>query len=287
MANTPNARIGIVGGSGLYQIEGLKNVAEVKPDTPWGSPSDAIITGELSGVPVAFLPRHGRGHRFLPSEIPQRANMYALKSIGVRAVISVSAVGSLRQELAPRHFVLPNQMVDETKGRDYSFFGEGVVGHVSFARPFCETVSSVLYEGALKIGVTAHKGGTLIVMEGPQFSPKAESEYHRRMGYDLIGMTASPEARLAREAQMCYAPVCLVTDYDTWKDGEEVTGEQVLEVLTYNISHVKSLITEVVPQLAKVMNENCHCRKSLAGSIYTAKEYITPSKQQMLDMLLK
>lgn len=287
MSNTSSARIGIVGGSGLYQIEGLKNVAEVKPDTPWGSPSDAIITGELSGVPVAFLPRHGRGHRFLPSEIPQRANMYALKSIGVRAVISVSAVGSLRQELAPRHFVLPNQMVDETKGRNYSFFGEGVVGHVSFAKPFCETVSSALYEGARKIGVTAHKGGTLIVMEGPQFSPKAESEYHRKMGYDLIGMTASPEARLAREAQMCYAPVCLVTDYDSWKDGEEVTGEQVLEVLTYNISHVKSLIAEVVPQLAKVMNDNCHCRKSLAGSIYTAKEHITPSKQRMLDMLLK
>lgn len=287
MANNPIARIGIIGGSGLYQIEGLRNVAEVKPPTPWGEPSDAIVTGELSGVPVAFLPRHGRGHRFLPSEIPQRANMYALKSIGVRAVVSVSAVGSLRQELAPRHFVVPDQMVDETKGRPYSFFGEGVVGHVSMAKPFCATVSSSLYEAARKVGVTAHKGGTLVVMEGPQFSPRAESDYHRKMGYDIIGMTASPEARLAREAQMCYAPVCLVTDFDSWKDGEEVTGEQVLEVLNYNISHVRSLIVEVVPQLAGALNDDCHCRKSLAGSVYTAKEMIPSAKQQMLDMLMK
>jgi len=196
----PEAKIGIIGGSGLYKMVGMSEVEEVKINTPFGEPSDAIILGKLKGVRVAFLPRHGKGHRISPSELPTRANIYALKSLGVERIISVSAVGSLREEIKPLHLVIPNQLIDITKGRDNTFFSSGIVGHISFAEPFCPVLSQVLFEAATKAGAKVHQGGTYLAMEGPQFSTKAEAQLYRSWGADIIGMTACPEAKLAREA---------------------------------------------------------------------------------------
>ncbi|OGR65484.1 MAG: methylthioadenosine phosphorylase, partial [Elusimicrobia bacterium GWB2_63_16] len=216
-------------------MEELKILKEIKIKTPFGDPSDKIILGTLAGIKVAFLPRHGRKHAMLPGEINQRANMWALKSIGVKTIISASAVGSLRQELPPTHFVFPDQFVDQTKGRPSTFFGNGIVGHVPLAEPFCMAISDMMYKEAVKLGIKAHKGGTYCCMEGPGFSTKAESNFHRKMGYSIIGMTMATEAKLAREAGFHYAPVSLVTDYDCWKEGEEVDQHKVSETMTKNI----------------------------------------------------
>jgi len=277
-------KLGVIGGSGLYAIDELEDVREVKIKTPFGAPSDAIITGTLSGVAVAFLPRHGRGHRRLPSEIPQRANIWALKSLGVETVIGVSAVGSLKEKLAPRDFVFPEQLVDETKGRVSTFFGGGIVAHVGFAEPFCKNISKLLFKRAKALAITSHYGGTLVCMEGPQFSTKAESGYHRRMGYSIIGMTAVPEAKLAREAQMCYAGVCLVTDYDVWKEGEEVCTNAVVETMRHNTAAVRRLLADVVPRLAAAPR-NCKCGCALEGAILTDRKYIPKKTAQKLKLI--
>jgi 5'-methylthioadenosine phosphorylase len=282
---TRKVQIAVIGGSGLYNMEALTDTREVKIKTPFGTPSDAIVTGEIGGVAVAFLPRHGRGHKFLPSEIPQRANIWALKSLGAKTIISVSAVGSLREDYKPRDFVFPDQLVDETKGRASTFFGNGVVAHASFAEPFCNNLSELLYARAKKLGISAHRGGTLVCMEGPQFSTRAESEYHRKMGYSLIGMTAVPEAKLAREAQMCYVPVSLVTDYDAWKAGEEVSSTMVVETLHHNIALVKQLLADAIPAVAAAP-VTCACGGSMKSAVFTDFKVINKAALSKLKVLL-
>lgn len=279
------AEIAVIGGSGLYAMQELKEVREIKVKTPFGNPSDAIILGKISGIPAAFLPRHGRRHSILPSDIPQRANIWALKSIGVKTVISASAVGSLKLELAPTHFVFPDQFVDQTKGRVSTFFGDGIVGHVPMAEPFCMGISEMMHAEAKKLGITAHLGGIYACMEGPAFSTKAESFYHRRMGYDLIGMTVATEAKLAREAGFHYAPVSLVTDYDCWKEGEEVDQETVSRTLHTNIENIRRLLIKAIPL---VSGTACRTRcPSFAGnSLLTRRENFPPKTYAGLKLIL-
>ncbi|MEE4255311.1 MAG: S-methyl-5'-thioadenosine phosphorylase, partial [Desulfuromusa sp.] len=225
--------IGVIGGSGLYEIEGLTDVREVKLDTPFGSPSDLYITGFLGAAKMVFLPRHGRGHRLLPSEVNYRANIYGMKTLGVENIISVSAVGSMKEEIVPGHIVIPDQFFDRTQGKRAStFFGNGVVGHVQFADPVCKDLSSILADSAQNVGATVHQGGTYVCIEGPNFSTRAESNIYRSWGVDIIGMTNLPESRLAREAEICYGTVALATDYDCWHDGhDDVAVDAILEII--------------------------------------------------------
>jgi len=214
-----DAKVGVIGGSGLYQMEGMgESVEEVRVRTPFGDPSDAITIGSIEGTRVAFLPRHGKGHRLSPTEVPVQANIFALKSLGVEWIISVSAVGSLKEEIAPLHLVIPDQLIDRTKSRVNSFFGNGIVVHVGFADPFCPVLANVLFDAARDVGVVVHRGGTYVVMEGPLFSTRAESNLYRLWGASVIGMTALPEAKLAREAEICYATLACATDYDCWHE---------------------------------------------------------------------
>jgi 5'-methylthioadenosine phosphorylase len=280
----------VIGGSGLYEIPGIKGLREIRLKTPFGAPSDAIVVGRLAGVLCAFLPRHGRGHRHLPGEIPARANIYALKSLGVERVIGVSACGSLREELAPRHFVIPDQVFDRTKARPSTFFGDGIVGHIAFDRPFCPDLRRVLADEADAAGVTVHRRGTYICMEGPAFSTKAESEANRRMGFDLVGMTVLPEAKLAREAEMCYGAVSLITDYDVWKEGEEVSVEKVIETLQANVENVKGLVARVLPVLARAAGaagaRGCPCASALRHAVFTQPAAMKPATRRKLDLLI-
>jgi len=280
-----SAKIGVIGGSGLYKIDELKNKKEISIKTPFGKTSDKIIWGEISGTPVCFVPRHGRNHNILPSEIPHQANMWALKSIGVKTIISVSAVGSLKEELAPSHFVFPDQFVDETKLRKATFFGDGVVAHVPMAHPFCMSYSKFMYNEAKKIGIKSHLGGTYICMEGPEFSTKAESEYHRKMGYSIIGMTVATEAKLAREAGLHYVPVSLVTDYDCWKEGEEVDQGKVLDTLHKNIENIRRLLVRIIPIMDSVKCD-CGYDRIISGSILTAKGHIPQSLVRKLKLII-
>lgn len=280
----PSVRIGVLGGSGLYCFEGVRPLERVKAKTPFGSPSDEIQIGELDGVRFAFLPRHGSGHRLLPSEINARANLYAFKSLGVERVLSVAAVGSLKEELAPRHIVFPDQLVDKTR-RISTFFGGGIVGHVGLADPFCRELSGVLYEEASRLGFSAHAGGTYVCIEGPAFSTRAESQDHRRAGYSVIGMTAAPEAKLAREAQLCYSSISLVTDYDVWKDGEEVTMEKVLENLSVNVRNVQKLIRTALPRVAG-LPRSCGCGQALANAVFTRAQAMAPAARRKLELLI-
>jgi len=267
------ATIGIVGGSGLYEIEGLSGVESVTVDTPFGSPSDVITLGDLSGVPVAFLPRHGKGHRLNPTNIPARANIFALKSLGVEKILSVSAVGSLRQELAPLDMVVPDQLIDRTSQRVSTFFDEGLVAHISLAEPFCPVSSQVLYENSYGLNINAHSGGTMVVMEGPAFSTKAESLMYRSWGADIIGMTALPEAKLAREAEICYATMAWVTDYDCWHEEEEpVTVEMIIGNLMKNVAASKELLRKVIPLLEG--EQDCACATSLKDAIISPSDRI-------------
>jgi len=239
----PEAKIGVIGGSGLYQIEGMTDIEEVRVKTPFGEPSDAIIIGDLEGMRIAFLPRHGRGHPISPTELPSRANIYALKSLGVEWIISVSAVGSLKESIHPLDLVIPDQIIDRTKSRVNSFFEGGLVVHVSFAEPFCPVLSEILCQAALDVGARVHPEGTYIVMEGPLFSTKAESNLYRSWGASIIGMTALPEAKLAREAEICYATLACVTDYDTWHETEEsVVIEEVIANLERSTDTAKRII---------------------------------------------
>ncbi len=280
-------RVGVIGGSGLYAMEGLSQVETVRPDTPFGAPSDEIVIGTLEGVRVAFLPRHGRGHRISPSELPAQANIWALKMLGVTHILSISAVGSLRQELAPRQIVIPDQLLDRTKGvRPASFFGQGIVAHISFGEPFCPILSQIVYEAGVEVGANMHRGGTMVVMEGPQFSTKAESLFYRQIGGDLIGMTALPEAKLAREAELCYATVAMVTDYDCWHESEqEVTVDMVIANMQANLDAAKRIIRATVPRIAST-ERNCGCGSALAGAIMTAAEKLPPERVEVLRPLI-
>ena len=267
------AEIGIIGGSGLYDMPGLSEREELQLETPWGAPSDSLLLGTLAGVRVAFLPRHGRGHRLLPGEVPSRANIFALRQLGVERVIAVSAVGSLREELPPGRLVVPDQLVDRTWGRPNTFFGNGVVAHVQFDKPYCADTRSQLVDAARNTGAVVGDGGTLVVMEGPQFSTLAESEFHRAQGWALIGMTALPEAKLAREAGLCYATLALVTDYDCWHPAHDtVTVEQVVAVMNANIAAAQAVLAAVIPTL--VGPRACRCRHALQGAVMTSPEMI-------------
>jgi len=281
----PETKLGVIGGTGLYEIEGLSDVREVKVKTPFGDPSDSIITGTLEGTSIAFLPRHGRGHRINPTELPSRANIYALKSLGVEWIISINSAGSLREEMAPRHLVIPDQIIDRTRNRVNSFFGNGLVVHIAFAEPFCPVLSEILYQAARDAGATAHKGGTFIAMEGPQFSTRAESRLYRSWGAHLIGMTVLPEAKLAREAEMCYASVACVTDYDCWHDEKEpVTVETILTILAENISTAKEIIRVASPCIPG--RRDCECAHALRTGMVTPPELVPEQMKKELAVLI-
>ena len=281
----PKARIGIIGGSGLYKMEGMTGVEKVKVSTPFGQPSDIIILGSLEGLRVAFLPRHGEGHRISPSELPSKANIYALKSLGVEKIISVSTVGSLKEEIEPLDVVIPDQLIDATKGRASTFFTDGIVGHVSLAEPFCPVLSRALFEASTKVGAKVHKGGTYLVMEGPQLSTKAESQLYRSWGADVIGMTALPEAKLAREAEICYVALALVTDYDCWHPTyESVTTDMILTNLRKGVDTVKGILKLLLPSVPQ--KRDCACAGALKYAIVTGAKYIPKEKRKELELLI-
>jgi len=278
--------IGIIGGSGFYQMEGLSEVENIEIDTPFGKPSSSLTVGTVEGQRIAFLPRHGDGHLLLPSEINVRANIYALKSIGVKWLISVSAVGSLKEEIEPRHFVIPNQLYDHTKNRTSTFFGEGMVAHVSFAQPFCPILSDLLYENAVKVEACTHLGGTYICMEGPAFSTLAESRLYRQFGFDVIGMTAGPEAKLAREAEISYAILACSTDYDCWHpDHDTVTTEMIIENLVANVEKAKQIVKLTIPSIPKG-NEESPAYRALEKSIATNPEIIPDKIKEKLGLII-
>ncbi len=280
-------RIAVIGGSGLYQMPQLQDVEERAIETPFGSPSDVIVVGTLNGVRVAFLPRHGRGHIYLPSEVPYRANIFALKTLGVEYVIAVSACGSLREDYEPGHIVVPDQLYDNTKGkRDYTFFGNGLVAHVGVAEPFCPELSGMVSESAREAGGIVHKGGAYVTIEGPRFSTKAESNVYRAWGMSLIGMTTSPEAFLAREAEMCYAVMAHVTDYDVWHETEEaVTVEMVVRTLHSNLELARQSIVRLVGRLAE-HKPTCTCRRALETAIITDRRKIPVETLERLGPLV-
>jgi len=275
----------VIGGSGLYQMEGLTDVKEVRVKTPFGDPSDSIVLGTLEGERVAFLPRHGRGHRISPTEIPAKANIWALKSLGVERIISVSAVGSLKENMPPLDLVVPDQMIDRTRSRANSFFGGGIVVHVTFADPFCPVLSQALYLACQGEAVAVHKGGTLVVMEGPLFSTRAESFLYRSWGADIIGMTALPEAKLAREAEICYATLASVTDYDCWHEGHaSVNIEMVISNLQKNVERAKRVLRKLVKTVPG--KRDCPCATALKDAIITDPKLIPAGKRQELALLI-
>jgi len=285
----PQATIGVIGGSGLYRMEGMSDVEEVAVKTPFGDPSDVITIGKVDGVSMAFLPRHGRGHRIMPTEIPVRANIWALKSLGVEWVISVSAVGSLRGHIAPRDLVIPNQLFDRTKSRVNTFYEGGVVVHCTFAEPFCSTLSQLLLASARELGdVNVHDGGTYVCMEGPLFSTKAESLTYRSWGMDIIGMTALPEAKLAREAELCYAMIACATDYDCWRESEEsVTVEMVIGNLSANVANAQRILSSIAHKIPADRTANaCGCSTALSTAILTDPSRIPAEAKEKYSLLI-
>jgi len=278
--------LGVIVGSGLYEMEGLKAVESLRLETPWGEPSDEFFIGELSGTKMIFLPRHGRGHKLMPSEINFRANIYGLKKLGVEWIISISAVGSMREDIEPGHIVIPSQFFDHTKRRASTFFGEGVVAHVSMADPVCYVLSGILYEASKKAGATVHKGGAYICIEGPQFSSKAESNIYRQWGVDVIGMTNMPEAKLAREAEICYATLALACDYDCWhEEHAAVTVDEIIEILTKNVELAKRIIKEAVSMIPD--KRNCSCESALRDAIINSKEAISEETRRKLGIIIE
>ena len=279
------ATIAFIGGSGLYDMEGLERKTEVDVQTPFGEPSDTITVGVLAGADVVFLPRHGRGHRISPTEIPARANIYALKSLGVERIISISAVGSLREDVAPLDLVVPDQLIDRTRSRVNTFFGDGIVAHVAFADPFCPDLSGLVADTAKSLGVTTHSGGTYVVMEGPLFSTRAESELYRSWGASVIGMTALPEAKLAREAEICYATMAFATDYDCWHESEEtVSVELIVANLLRNVASSQDVIRELVPRIPRL--RECVCASALEDAIITSPERIPAASRDRLSLIV-
>ncbi|MBN1878369.1 MAG: S-methyl-5'-thioadenosine phosphorylase [Anaerolineae bacterium] len=279
------AAIGVIGGSGLYQMEGLEDIQEVHLSTPYGDPSDSIVVGKIVDVPVAFLPRHGRGHIHTPTEVPYRANIYALKSLGVTQIISISACGSLRESLKPGHIVVPDQLFDFTKDRERSFFGDGLVAHISVPDPFCNELSTFIADATEAEGGIVHRGGTFITIEGPRFSTKAESHVFRAWGMDIIGMTASPEAYLAREAGICYSTMAHVTDYDVWHESEEpVTVEMIITQLLANLELAQNVIKRLIPQL-NARAKTCTCVHALNSALITDPNRVPPETQERVRLL--
>jgi 5'-methylthioadenosine phosphorylase len=281
--------VGVIGGSGLYDLPGLEGTEWIPVETPFGEPSDQVLSGTLRDgerrVRLLFLPRHGRGHRRSPSEINYRANLYALKKLGAQAVVSFSAVGSMREEIAPGHLVIVDQFFDRTRGRPSTFFTDGVVAHVSFADPVCPALGRILFETAQGIGAAVHRGGTYLVMEGPAFSTRAESRIYRSWGVDVIGMTNLPEAKLAREAELCYATVALATDYDCWHESEEdVSVEAVLKTLAQNTATARELLRKVVFRIPEA--RDCGCGHALAHAIMTDPGRIPPAARQRLGLFI-
>ena len=278
--------VGVIGGSGLYEIEGLSDIESISVETPWGSPSDELVVGMLGDVKMVFLPRHGRGHVIMPSEINFRANIYAMKKLGVEWIIAVSAIGSMKEEYAPGHVVVPSQYFDHTKGRKSTFFGEGIAAHVSLADPVCPVLSGVIAQAARSAGATVHEGGLYICMEGPQFSTRGESEIYRSWGVDVIGMTNMPEAKLAREAEICYASLSLVTDYDCWHDGhDDVTVEDLIATLTQNVALSKNVLEIAAPEISA--ERDCVCESALKNAIITSPGSITQQVKDRLGIIIE
>ena len=283
------AEIGIIGGSGLYQMPELKDIEEVSIDTPFGKPSDAFITGTLEGVRVAFLPRHGRGHRLLPTELPFRANIYGMKMLGVERILSASAVGSLQEKYAPLDMLIPDQFFDRTRARAHesTFFGGGIVANITFAHPVCSDLGDVLQKACGAADVKTHRGGTYVCMEGPAFSTLAESNLYRSSGMDVIGMTNLQEAKLAREAEICYATLALVTDYDCWhEEHDAVTVETVIENLNKNVRNAQIIMRETVKRLAG-QRRACKCGDALKNAIFTAPDLWPEETRRRLDAIIK
>ena len=278
--------IGVIGGSGLYEMEGLEDVRQVRLETPFGDPSDEYVTGVLNGVRMVFLPRHGRGHRYLPSEVNYRANIYGMKKLGVERIISVSAVGSLKEAIEPGHIVIPNQFIDRTKGiRKDTFFGDGIVAHVGFADPVCHTLSETLYEAARSAGATVHKGGTYICMEGPAFSTRAESFMYLGLGAEVIGMTNLTEAKLAREAEICYGIIALSTYYDCWHEHhDDVTVEAIIAIIHQNVAMAKNIIRQAVTAIAP--QRSCACGSAMSYAVITDKSAIPADTRRKLDLIV-
>ena len=279
------ATLGVIGGSGLYQMNGIERGEWVKVTTPFGDPSDEFFVGEMSGVTVVFLPRHGRGHRLLPSELNFRANIYGMKKLGVERLIAISAVGSLKKEIAPGHLVLPDQFIDRTWGRVSTFFGRGIVAHVGFADPMCGDLLQLVAGASRSVGATIHEGGTYICMEGPQFSTRAESFLYRSWGADIIGMTNLQEAKLAREAEICFVTLALATDYDCWNtEAGDVVIEEILAILNQNVTTAQRIVAAVIPQLPAV--RTCPCQNALQNAIITDRASIPQTVKQELDILV-
>jgi 5'-methylthioadenosine phosphorylase len=277
-------KIGIIGGTGLYSLDGMEIVKEVYPETPWGKPSDSITIGRYKGKEIAFLPRHGKGHFLNPSELPTQANICALKNLGVEEIVAFSSVGSLREEIPPKDFVLPSQVIDRTKSRPATFFENGVVAHAPFADPFSSSLAERIGKAADSIGLKMHKNKTLICMEGPLFSTRAESHMYRSWGADIINMTVLPEAKLAREAEIAYQMVCMSTDYDCWKEDEEhVTVEMVIQNLTQNAETAKKLLSELIPLLGN--GDDLSLKGSTKFSLITAPEKRNPDQMKKLKVL--
>ncbi|HLK05854.1 MAG TPA: S-methyl-5'-thioadenosine phosphorylase [Candidatus Acidoferrum sp.] len=281
----PRATIGVIGGSGLYAMQGLSNAREIRVKTPFGDPSDAIVVGTLEGKQVAFLARHARGHRILPGEINYRANIYAMKLLGVERIISVSAVGSLKENLRPGEFLVADQFVDRTKGRISTFFGNGLVAHVTFDKPTCPHVSRVLADASVHCAVPVHRKGTYICMEGPQFSTLAEAHMHRKMEFDVIGMTNVTEAKLAREAELCYGTIAMITDYDCWHpDHESVTGAQIIATLQQNADNAQKVLREAIK--AMPVAPDCKCGSALAHALITDPKLVPKATKKNLSAII-
>ena len=280
------ARVGVIGGSGFYQIDGLTDDDELHVDTPYGEPSSAIVVGMLEGKRIAFLSRHGTGHRILPQELPDRANIYAMKTLGVETIVGVSVVGSLREEIMPLHLMVPDQIIDRTRGRRPStFFGEGLVAHISFADPFCPELRPALIASAREAGATAHSGGTYVAIEGPAFSTRAESNLYRTWGADVIGMTALPEAKLAREAEICYAILACTTDYDCWHNDEaDVTADLIATNLQKNVAVSQEALRLFLRHLPS--ERKCGCRRALANALVTPLDLVPPVTLSRLEPLI-
>ena len=281
----PRATIGVIGGSGLYAMQGLTDTREVRVKTPFGDPSDAFIVGTLEGKKVAFLARHARGHRILPTEINYRANIYAMKLLGVERVISVSAVGSLKEDLRPGEFLVADQFVDRTKHRVSTFFGNGLVAHLTFDKPTCAQVSRVLSDASVHHGVKVHRKGTYICMEGPQFSTLAEAQMHRTLGFDVIGMTNATEAKLAREAGLCYGTIAMITDYDCWHpDHDSVTGAQIMATLQQNAENAQRVLREAIRSMPE--HRECKCGSALAHALITDAKLIPKTTKKNLAAII-
>jgi 5'-methylthioadenosine phosphorylase len=283
----PNAKakIGVIGGSGLYDMEGLTDKEELELDTPFGKPSDSITVGKLGETGIAFLPRHGQGHRLTPSEVPYRANIYALKSLGVEWLISVNAVGGLKLKFKPGHLVIPDQIIDRTYRRVNTFFGEGIVAHIPFADPFCPVLSGILFRAGQKLGADVHPRATYVAIEGPAFSTRAESRLYCSWDADIIGMTLSPEARLAREAEICYASIASVTDYDSWHDqAEPLAVDAILDILRKSVDTIKEIIKLAVTWLPD--ERKCDCVSAMKAAIITGGQFIPAAQKKKLELLI-